>query len=235
MGEGAAAEPARRRRVLVCDDEQHIVRAVKVVLRQAGFDSLVAGGVQEALDQAALHHPDAAILDLLLPDGSGVDVCRDLRTWSDMPIIVLSAVGEEEEKVRALEAGADDYVVKPFSPRELVARLNAVLRRSASEADEAVIAAGGLEVDLAAHEVRRDGEIVHLTPIEYELLRVLTRNRGRLMTHRALLEEVWGHAYVDDTPTLRTHIARLRAKVEPPDERGRHIVTEPGVGYRFTA
>jgi two-component system KDP operon response regulator KdpE len=226
-------KPGARRRVLVCDDEPHVLRAVKVVLRQAGFDTIMASSVKEALDQAAVQHPDAAILDLLLPDGDGVEICRELRTWSEMPIIVLSAVGEEDEKVRALEQGADDYVVKPFNPRELVARLNAVLRRSAGEPEEAALIVGGLEVDLAGRTVRRDGEEVHLTPIEFDLLRVLARNRGRLMAHRALLEEVWGHAYREDTPTLRTHMARLRAKIEPPDERGRIIRTEPGVGYRF--
>jgi two-component system KDP operon response regulator KdpE len=229
-------QPAARTRVLVCDDEPHVLRAVKVVLRQAGFETIQAGSVREALDQAAVQRPDAAILDLVLPDGDGVDICRELRTWSDMPIIVLSAVGDDDQKVRALEEGADDYVVKPFSPRELVARLHAVLRRRArDEADEGLVETDGLQVDFASHEVRRGGVEVHLTPIEYELLRVLARHRGRLMTHRALLQEVWGPAYVDDTATLRTHIARLRSKIEPPDGRGRIIRTEPGVGYRFAA
>jgi two-component system KDP operon response regulator KdpE len=228
-----AGQPAVRKRVLVCDDEPHVLRAVKVVLRQAGFDTIPAATVREALDQASVQHPDGAILDLLLPDGDGIEICRELRTWSKIPIIVLSAVGEDDEKVRALEAGADDYVVKPFNPRELVARLNAVMRRSAGEPEEVVLVTGGLQVDLAARAVRRDGEEVHLTPIEFDLLRVLARNRGRLMTHRALLEEVWGHAYLDDTPTLRTHMARLRAKIEPAGDRGRIIRTEPGVGYRF--
>jgi two-component system KDP operon response regulator KdpE len=221
------------RRVLVCDDEPHVLRAVKVVLRQAGFETISAESVRDALDLAAVQRPDAAIVDLLLPDGDGVDVCRGLRTWSDMPIIVLSAVGEDDQKVRALEEGADDYVVKPFSPPELVARLRAVLRRTAGDREEPVLRFGELEVDIAGHEVRSDGEVVHLTPIEYDLLLELVRHRGRLMTHRALLEQVWGPAYVHDTPTLRTHIARLRAKIEPADARGRHIRTEPGVGYRF--
>jgi two-component system, OmpR family, KDP operon response regulator KdpE len=228
-----AEQSGERRRVLVCDDEPHVLRAVKVVLRQAGFDAIEAGTVKEALDQAALQNPDAAILDLLLPDGDGIEICREIRTWSQMPIIVLSAVGEDDQKVRALEEGADDYVVKPFSPRELVARLNAVLRRTAGEPEAAILEIDGLQVDLAARAVRRDGQEVHLTPIEFDLLRVLARNRGRLMTHRSLLEEVWGHAYVDDTATLRTHIGRLRAKIEPSDDRGRIIRTEPGVGYRF--
>ena len=212
-----------------------MLRAVKVVLRQAGFETIAAGTVREALDRAAVHRPDAAILDLLLPDGDGVEICRELRTWSDMPIIVLSAVGEDDQKVRALEEGADDYVVKPFNPRELVARLNAVRRRTGGGSDEGLVEAEGLQVDFAAHEVRRDGEPVHLTPIEFELLRTLAQHRGRLMTHRALLQEVWGPAYVDDTATLRTHIGRLRAKIEPAGDRGRLIRTEPGVGYRFVS
>jgi two-component system KDP operon response regulator KdpE len=230
----SGAQPPARLRVLVVDDEPHVLRAVKVILRQSGFETIPAASVKEALDQAAVHRPDAAILDLLLPDGEGVDICRELRTWSDMPIILLSAVGEDDQKVRALEEGADDYVVKPFNPRELVARLNAVLRRARAGAEEeAAVSADGLEIDLAAREVRRDGELIHLTPIEYDLLRVMVRQRGRLLTHRALLQEVWGPAYVDDTPTLRTHIARLRAKIEPAGDRGRFIRTEPGVGYRF--
>ena len=159
---------------------------------------------------------------------------RRLREWSEMPILVLSAVGEEEQKVRALEAGADDYVTKPFGSRELVARLQAALRRAAPAGEEPSIVVEGLEIDLAARVVRRDGEPVHLTPIEFELLRVLVRNRGRLMTHRKLLVEVWGPEYVDDIQPLRTHIARLRAKIEPEGASGpRYIVTDPGVGYRF--
>jgi two-component system KDP operon response regulator KdpE len=151
-----------------------------------------------------------------------------------MPIIVLSAVGEEQEKVRALDAGADDYVTKPFGPQELVARLQAVLRRASPEPEESVVSAAGLEVDLAAHVVRRDGEEIHLTRTEFELLRVLVRNRGRLMTHRALLTEVWGPEYADDVTVLRGQIANLRRKVEPPRGPRRHYVrTESGVGYRF--
>jgi two-component system KDP operon response regulator KdpE len=145
-----------------------------------------------------------------------------------MPIIVLSAVGDEEEKVRALEAGADDYVTKPFAPRELIARLQAALRRAGGNNDEPTIRAGGLEVDLAGHAVRVDGEEVHLTPIEFDLLRTLVRHRGRLMTHKALLVEVWGPEYAHDTAVLRTHIANLRRKIGPD-----HIRTDPGVGYRF--
>jgi len=232
-------QEAPRPRVLVVDDEPQIVRALKVVLREAGFEAVAAETGSEALDAAAVRPPEAAIVDLVLPDTDGIELTRRLREWSEMPILVLSAIGEENEKVRALEAGADDYVTKPFGARELVARLQAALRRAGRGEEEPAIAADGLEIDLAARVVRRDGEPVHLTPIEFELLRALARNRGRLMTHRNLLVDVWGPEYVDDIQPLRTHIARLRAKIEPEGtaETGsyRYIVTEPGVGYRFGA
>jgi two-component system KDP operon response regulator KdpE len=150
-----------------------------------------------------------------------------------MPILVLSALGDEEQKVRALNVGADDYITKPFSPGELIARLNAVLRRAPSSPEAPSIVADGLEVDLVAHVVRRDGTELHLTKTEFDLLRVLAQNRGRLMTHRALLSEVWGPQYADDTQILRTHIARLRSKIEPEGDSPRYIHTDPGVGYRF--
>jgi two-component system, OmpR family, KDP operon response regulator KdpE len=230
------APATRRPRVLVVDDEPQIVRALKVVLREAGFDPLVAETASEALDLAAVRPPEAAIIDLVLPDGDGVEVTRRLREWSEMPVLVLSALGEEDQKVRALEAGADDYITKPFGTRELVARLHAALRRAGRADEEPCVELDGLELDFAARIVRRDGEPVHLTPIEFDLLRVLVRNRGRLMTHRRLLEEVWGPQYVEDIQPLRTHIARLRGKIEPPDESApRYIVTDPGVGYRFGA
>jgi two-component system KDP operon response regulator KdpE len=227
--------PAKAQRVLVVDDEPQILRALKVVLREAGFEAVPAETGSQALDLAAVRPPEAAIVDLVLPDVSGIEVTRALRAWSEMPILVLSAVGEEEQKVLALEAGADDYITKPFGARELVARLQAALRRARRGEEEPSIAVDGLEVDLAARIVRREGQPVHLTPIEFELLRVLLRNRGRLMTHRSLLAEVWGPEYVDDIQPLRTHIARLRAKVEPKrGESPRYIVTDPGVGYRFS-
>jgi two-component system KDP operon response regulator KdpE len=218
--------------VLVCDDEAQILRALRVILRDAGYEALPADSGEEALDLAAVRHPQAAIIDLVLPDIDGVEVCRRLREWSDMPIIVLSAVGEEDAKVRALAAGADDYVTKPFGPRELIARLEAVLRRVASEPEETVMRADGLEVDLAARVVRRDGHEVHLTPKEFDLLRVLVRNRGRLVTYRELLVAVWGSAYADDTQVLRAHVANLRRKIEPVDGP-RYVKTDPRVGYRF--
>ena len=219
-------------RILVCDDEQQILRALRVILRDAGFEALPANDAEEALDLAAVQHPDAAIIDLVLPDLDGIELCRRLREWSDMPLIVLSAVGDEDAKVRALAAGADDYITKPFGPRELVARLQANLRRIAPDPEPAVITSEGLVLDLAARTVHRDGTEVHLTPIEFDLLRLLARNRGRLMTHRDLLVSVWGAGYGNDTQVLRAHIANLRRKIEPADGP-RYIRTDPGVGYRF--
>jgi two-component system KDP operon response regulator KdpE len=231
-----AASPPTTPRVLVVEDEPQIIRALRVVLREAGFQAVPAETFSEALDLAAVRPPDAAIVDLVLPDGDGVELTRRLREWSAMPILVLSAVGEEEQKVMALEAGADDYITKPFGTRELIARVQAALRRAARDDEEPRIVLDGLEVDLAGRVVQRDGESVHLTPIEFDLLRVLLRNRGRLMTHRKLIAEVWGPEYVNDIQPLRTHIARLRAKIEPEGSAGpRYIVTDPGVGYRFSS
>jgi two-component system KDP operon response regulator KdpE len=219
-------------RILVCDDEPQILRALKVILRDAGYETVATSTGEEALDRAAVKPPEAAILDLMLPDIDGVEVTRRLREWSEMPIVVLSAVGEEDRKVEALAAGADDYVTKPFGPRELIARLEAALRRAQPEGAEPTIAAEGIEIDLAARSVRRDGEEVHLTPTEFGLLRALARNRGKLMTHRTLLVEVWGVEYEDDFQVLRAHIANLRRKIEPPDGP-KYIRTDAGIGYRF--
>jgi two-component system, OmpR family, KDP operon response regulator KdpE len=217
-------------RVLICDDELQIVRALKVVLRDAGYEVVATATGEEALDEAAVRPPAAGVIDLLLPDIDGVEVCRRLREWSDMPIIVLSAVGEEGQKVRALNAGADDYVTKPFSPAELIARLQAALRRVPGGAQEPVLEADGLTIDLAAHRVSRNGTELHLSKTEFDLLRVLAVNRGRLMTHRALLTEVWGPGYATDTQVLRTTIARLRSRI------GKELIhTDPGVGYRMDA
>ncbi|MET0558124.1 MAG: response regulator transcription factor [Solirubrobacterales bacterium] len=221
-------------RVLVCDDEPQILRALRVILRDAGYEAVPAATGEEALDLAAVRPPEAAILDLMLPDLDGVELTRRLREWSEMPILVLSAVGEEDRKVEALAAGADDYVTKPFGPRELVARLEAALRRASSQPEEPTIAADGLEIDLAARRVRRDGENVHLTPTEFALLRELATNRGKLLTHRQLLVAVWGVEYEDDLQVLRAHIANLRRKIEPPDGP-KYVRTDPGVGYRFAA
>jgi two-component system, OmpR family, KDP operon response regulator KdpE len=224
-----------QRRVLVCDDEQQILRALRVVLHDAGYDVDAASGLGEALACAAARPPDAAIVDLVLPDGDGLELCTELRSWSRMPILVLSALDDEQQKVRALGAGADDYLTKPFSPRELLARLEATFRRVAAREEEAVVLVKGLEINLAAHTVARDGRELKLTPTEFKLLSVLARNRGRLMTSRALLAEVWGPAQVSDTALLRTHIANLRHKIEPPDPATwLYIETEAGVGYRFS-
>ena len=221
-------------RVLVCDDEPQILRALRVVLRDAGYEAVPASTAEEALDAAAVQPPDAAIVDLVLPDGDGIDVTRRLREWSTMPILVLSAVGDDEQKIAALDAGADDYVTKPFNPRELEARLRAALRRVAGPAGAPVIAHDGLEIDLVARTVRVNGAEVRLTPTEWDLLSALARHPGRLLTHRALLTEVWGPNAVSDTQVLRTHIANLRRKIEPEDGR-RYIRTDSGVGYRFLA
>jgi two-component system KDP operon response regulator KdpE len=173
------------------------------------------------------------VLDLVLPDGSGVDVCTEIRGWSPLPILVLSAVGDEREKVRALDAGADDYITKPFGTDELLARLRAVLRRAVDEDSEPTIAVGDLAIDLAARRVMRSGEEIHLTPIEFDLLRTLARDRGKLITHRQLLRTVWGPAYETETHYLRVHFAHLRAKIERDTSNPRYIVTDPGVGYRL--
>ena len=220
-------------RSLVCDDEPQFLRALRVVLNDAGFDVVTAASADEALDAAVLRPPHAAIVDLLLPDRDGVELARSLREWSDMPIVMLSAVWDEGEKVRALNAGADDYVTKPFGPDELVARLRAVLRRASDPAEEPTTVVGDLELDVAAHSVTVAGRPVHLTPTEFSLLRTLVRNRGRLMTHSLLLREVWGPVHEEDTPLLRSHVANLRRKIEPEPSNPRYVTTMPGIGYRF--
>ena len=208
------------------------MRALCVVLRRAGFELDAVSRADQALRQAALVVPDAAIMELIEPDGDGIELCRRLREWSAMPLIVLSASDDEESQVRAFEAGADDYLTKPFRPRELVARLEAKLRRAERTRERPRMKLDHLEIDLASHVVRRKGEVVHLTPIEFKLLRALVRNRGRQLTHHALLLEIWGAAYLDDTRTLRTHMANLRRKIEPADGV-RLIRTDHGIGYRL--
>jgi two-component system KDP operon response regulator KdpE len=222
-------------RILVCDDDPQIRRALTLILREAGYEVLSAATAEDALDRAAVAGPHLAIVDLLLPDQHGIEVCRRLREWSEMPILVLSAVGDETTKIDALHCGADDYVTKPFGPGELVARVRAALRRAGREAAEPRIEAGALTVDLAAHAVWVDGEEVHLTPTEFALLRLLVLNRGLLLTHRQILTEVWGPEYADATPVLRTHIANLRGKLEAAERERRLIRTDAGIGYRFSA
>jgi two-component system KDP operon response regulator KdpE len=220
-------------RVLVVDDEPQIVRGLKIVLRSAGYAVEAAETKEGALAAVALKPPDAMVLDLVLPDGGGVEVCQEVRRWSRLPILVLSAVGDEREKVRALDAGADDYVTKPFGTDELLARLRAILRRSAEAGGSPRCELGELVIDLADRRITRAGDEVHLTPIEFDLVRALAQHHGRLVTHRQLLQEVWGPEYGEETHYLRVHVAHIRAKLEPDPSRPRYLITEPGVGYRL--
>jgi two-component system KDP operon response regulator KdpE len=219
-------------RVLVVDDEPQILRALRTSLRAAGYDVGTADTAETALAEAAMRPPDAIILDLILPDGTGTDVARELRTWSSAPIIVLSAVGDEREKIEALDAGADDYVQKPVGIDELLARLRAGLRRAAP-AGEPVITIGDLVVDLEKRLVTVDGGEVHLTPHQFDILRVLAKNEGKLMTHRSILREVWGPGYGSESNLLHVHMSQLRRKIESDPARPRYLVTEPGAGYRL--
>jgi two-component system, OmpR family, KDP operon response regulator KdpE len=219
-------------RVLVVDDEPQILRALTASLRGAGYDVDTAETAEGALTAAALSPPDAVILDLVLPDGSGTDVCRELRSWTTVPVIVLSVIGDESEKVAALDAGADDYVTKPFGVAELLARLRAAMRR-VEATTEPVIDVGELRVDLEKRAVSVAGRPVQLTPHEFKLLRVLALNRGKLLTHSAILREVWGRAYTEESHYLHVYVSQLRRKIEPDPTRPRYILTEPGAGYRL--
>ena len=221
-------------RVLVVDDEPQILRALQLKLRTAGYAVETAATAEEALMKAAMRPPEAIILDLLLPDGSGTEVCRELRTWSTVPIVVLSAVGEESEKIAALDAGADDYVTKPFSGDELLARVRAQLRRSAP-VSRPVLEIGDLRIDLEKRLVTMSGEAVSLTPIEYDLLRLFASNEGKLLTHPTILREIWGPAYGEESNYLHVYVSHLRRKIEPDPARPRYLLTQPGVGYRFVA
>jgi two-component system KDP operon response regulator KdpE len=217
----------------VVDDEPQIVRGLKVILRTAGYTVEAAETKASALAALAARPPDALVLDLVLPDGGGVEVCEEVRRWSRMPILVLSAVGDEREKVRALDSGADDYVTKPFGTDELLARLRALMRRSIEPSGDPELRVGEVVIDLADRRVRLAGREVHLTPIEFDLLRILTTHQGRLVTQRQLLRDVWGPEYTQETHYLRVHIAHIRAKLEADPSRPRYLITEPGVGYRF--
>ena len=219
-------------RVLVVDDERQILRALQTSLRGAGYEVETAETAERALAAAAMRPPEAVILDLVLPDGTGTDVVRELRTWSSAPVIVLSAVGDEREKVAALDAGADDYVTKPVGIDELLARLRAVLRRAAPSG-EPVLEIGELVLDLEKREVRVSGKAVHLTPHQFELLRILALNEGKLLTHRTILQEVWGPGYDDASNLLHVNVSQLRRKIEPDRARPRYLITEPGAGYRL--
>jgi two-component system, OmpR family, KDP operon response regulator KdpE len=221
-------------RVLVVEDEAGLRRALAINLRAHGYTADAAPDGAAALQAAARRPPDVVVLDLGLPDMDGVEVIEGLRGWSRAPILVLSARGSEHDKVLALDAGADDYVTKPFGMDELLARLRAALRRAPSSADVPAVAIGEVTVDFAAKRAtRRDGETVRLTPTEWHLLEVLVRNEGKLVPHRQLLQEIWGPRYETETNYLRVYLAQLRRKLEHDPARPRHLLTEPGIGYRF--
>jgi two-component system KDP operon response regulator KdpE len=219
-------------RVLVVDDEPQFLRALATSLRGAGYDVATAATAGEALTAAGLQPPDAVILDLLLPDASGTDVCRELRTWTEAPILLVSAVGDEDEKIAALDAGADDYVTKPFAIDELLARLRAVLRRAGPPGDP-ILRVGEISVDLEKHSVTVGETPVHLTPREFRILRLLAKNPGKLLTHRTILREVWGPAYGEESNYLHVYVSQLRRKLEPTAGQPRYLLTEPGAGYRL--
>ncbi|WP_426512883.1 response regulator [Dactylosporangium sp. McL0621] len=221
--------------VLIVDDDRQLLRALRVNLTARGYKVLLAPDGRSGLAMAGQHRPDLVIVDLGLPDLDGIDVVTGIRGWSGVPIVVLSARHAEQAKVNALDAGADDYVTKPFGIDELLARVRAALRRGAPvvDADEPVVRTDAFTVDLAAKRVQRDGAPVRLTPTEWHLLEVLVRNAGKIVTHRELLREVWGPQYETEVNYLRVYLAQLRGKLEADPARPRHLVTEPGMGYRF--
>jgi two-component system, OmpR family, KDP operon response regulator KdpE len=223
-------------RVLVVDDEASILRALRINLTARKYEVSTAPDGAAGLAAAARQRPDVIILDLGLPDMDGCEVIKGIRGWSSVPIIVLSVRERESQKVAALDAGADDYVTKPFGMDELLARLRAAVRRASPGADEAVVVTGDFTVDLAAKRVSRAGDgVVRLTPTEWQLLETLVRNRSRLVTQRQLLQDVWGPAYATESNYLRVYMAQLRRKLEPDPSRPRYLLTEPGMGYRFQA
>ena len=223
-------------RVLVIDDEPSILRALRNNLTARNYEVSTASDGASGLAAVSRERPDVLILDLGLPDMDGTDVIHGVRGWSSTPIIVLSVWDQEQQKVAALDAGADDYVTKPFGMDELLARLRAAVRRSAPAPDEPVVTTPDFTVDLAAKRVTRDGEgDIRLTPTEWQLLEILVRNRGRLVTQRQLLQEVWGPAYESESNYLRVYVAQLRRKLEPEPSRPRYLLTDPGMGYRFRA
>jgi len=220
-------------RVLVVDDEPQIRRALATNLRARGYTVDLAEDGERALILAADHHPDLVVLDLGLPGIDGIEVVRGLRGWSSVPIVVLSVRDGEHDKVEALDAGADDYVTKPFGMNELLARMRAARRRARVAEEDPIVETSAFTIDLAATRVTRDGADVSLTPIEWALVEVLARHPGKLVTHRQLLHAVWGPAYDTETNYLRVHFANIRRKLEPDPSRPRHIITEPGMGYRL--
>jgi two-component system KDP operon response regulator KdpE len=221
-------------RVLVVDDDPQLARALRITLRAAGHDVVLASDGRGALREAASAHPDVVVLDLGLPDLDGSEVLAGLRPWSAVPVLVLSARADSQDKVRALDAGADDYVTKPFDMGELLARLRALLRRGPDTPEDPVVRTDHFTVDLAAKQVTVDGQVVRLTPTEWRLLAELVRAPGRLVGQRQLLQAVWGPAYGTETHYLRVYLAQLRRKLEPDPAHPRYLHTEPGMGYRFT-
>jgi two-component system KDP operon response regulator KdpE len=232
---GSASEALAASRVLVVDDEVPLLRALATNLRARGYVVDLAPTGEEALELATRRRPDAVILDLGLPGISGIEVIEGLRGWTAVPIIILSARGAEHDKVAALDAGADDYVTKPFGMDELLARLRAARRRNAPAPESAVVQTADFTVDLAAKRVKGPEGEVRLTPTEWGLVEVLVRNAGKLVSQRQLLLEVWGPEYGEETNYLRVHLAHIRRKLEPDPARPRYFVTEPGMGYRFDA
>jgi two-component system, OmpR family, KDP operon response regulator KdpE len=220
-------------RVLIVDDEQSIRRFLRVTLNSQGYSVVEAATGQEGLSNATTQKPDVVILDLGLPDIDGVEVIRLLRQWTQIPIVILSVRGSEGDKIAALDAGADDYLTKPFGVGELLARLRAALRRTAQLANEPLFTSGSLTVDLSRRLVNVSGNEVQLTPTEYELLKVLINNAGRVLTHNHLLREVWGEKYGEEFHILHVNVSNLRRKIEPDPSRPQLIITEPGVGYRL--
>lgn len=220
-------------RVLVVDDEPQIRRFLRVSLANQGHEILEAGTVREAISKAAAERPDLVILDLGLPDGDGLSVVKSLRSWTTTPILILSVRGQESDKISALDAGADDYLTKPFSTGELLARLRAALRRAAQPETDPVISIGALTIDTAARLVTVEGAEVHLTATEFALLQGFAHQAGKVLTHRQLLSMVWGPGYETESHILRVNISNLRRKIEPNPLQPRYIVTEPGVGYRL--
>ncbi|MEY2513638.1 MAG: two-component system, OmpR family, operon response regulator KdpE [bacterium] len=220
-------------RVLIVDDEPGLRQALAINLRARDYDVTTAADGTSALAAAAREPPDVVVLDLGLPDMDGSDVIGGLRGWSTVPIIVLSARAGQRDKVLALDAGADDYVTKPFGMDELLARLRAALRRTTTTADEPIVQTTSFTLDLATKQAHKDGQPVRLTPTEWHLLEVLIRHEGTLVARRQLLQEVWGPAYETETNYLRVYMAQLRRKLEAQPSRPRHLITEPGIGYRF--
>lgn len=223
--------------ILLIEDEPQMRRFLRAALGGHDYRLAEAGTAKEGLAHAAGRNPDVILLDLGLPDQDGLEVVQQLREWSRTPIIVLSARGREQDKVSALDRGADDYLTKPFSVEELLARIRVALRHAGlqGESPAPVVEVGDLKVDLAAHQVFRAGQELHLTPTEYKLLLVLVRHAGKLLTHRQLLQEVWGINFINQTHYLRIYVMQLRQKIEPDPSRPRFLLTEPGVGYRFKA